>query len=414
MKVLMLTAYFPPEVGSAAHLFADLGCEFVRRGHVVTVMTGYPSYNVKPEDLPEHYRSGRYMEEEYGGIRVMRYRTLGLPRGNLYLRGTDQVASAVLSALVFLLKSADRPDIILVYSPPLFLGLAGMIVRWFRRGMVVINVQDLFPQSVIDLGLIRRPVLIKTLRAIESFIYRHADGMTAHSRGNAEYVVRHGANAARTIVAPNVVDTTEIQPGERDNPFRRRYEIPSDEFVVSFAGVLGYSQDLDTVIEAARLLLHDTRIKFYIVGDGVEKPRLLSLARGLANVRFLPMLQKKEYVELLHASDVCLSTLRASVRTPVVPSKILSIMAAGRPVVTAMALDGDAPALVRETQCGLCVEPENPDQLREAICRLAGDPALSASLGANGRRYAVDHLSLDVCVSLYENLFTSLTNIQKD
>jgi glycosyltransferase involved in cell wall biosynthesis len=172
---------------------------------------------------------------------------------------------------------------------------------------------------------------------------------------------------------------------------------------------LGYSQDLDIVLEAARILKDEnpqSDILFLIVGDGVERPRLEAKARqmGLNNVRFLPMQPREKYPAVLHASDIGLVTLHAEVRTPVVPSKILSIMAAGRPVVAAMNLDGDGPRLIAEARCGLCVPPEDPRALAGAVLKLYHDASLREELGRNGRQYAEEYLSLDRCVARYEVL----------
>jgi glycosyltransferase involved in cell wall biosynthesis len=134
---------------------------------------------------------------------------------------------------------------------------------------------------------------------------------------------------------------------------------------------------------------------------------------GLDNVRFLPMQPREKYPEVLHASDVCLVTLHKKVKTPVVPSKILSIMVAGRPVVAAMNLDEDGPCLIAEAGCGLCVPPEDPQALAEAVLKLYHDPSLREELGRNGRRYAEAHLSLQACVGRYEELLQRVAEEMK-
>lgn len=408
MRIFMLSAYFPPEVGSASHLFYELGSELVRRGHDVTVLTGYPSYNVDRSKLEPRYRSGLWMEEVISGIRVVRIRTVGMPRHIPVLRGIGQFTHALAQLFSGVFRTTGNADIVLVYSPPLFLGFTALVLRWFRNAKVVVNVQDLFPQSAIDLGLLRNPLLIDLFRKAESFLYRHVDAVTVHSAGNKDHVVRCGGNPSTTHIVPNVVDTRAIRPGPRNNAFRERYRVGGQEFVVSFAGVIGYSQDLDTVIDAAKLLASQRDVVFYIVGDGLEKERLMQRAEGMANVRFLPMLPKNEYAELLHASDVCLVTLRKEVQTPVVPSKILSIMAAGRPLVASLPLHGDAPALIRQAGCGICVEPENAEQMAEAIRSLYEQPHRSEEFGRKGRAYVEQYCSVEVFAEQYEKLFRAL------
>jgi colanic acid biosynthesis glycosyl transferase WcaI len=315
-------------------------------------------------------------------------------------------------ALAFFLAGLALPshDVAIVYSPPLPLGLTAWGLKKLRGIPFILNVQDLFPQSIIDLGLLRNRWLIRFFEAMERFVYQQANAITVHSEGNRQHIARKlGIEKAEKVrVIPNWVDTRFIQPGPRVNWFREEYNL-GNAFIVSFAGVLGYSQDLDIVLEAARILKDEnpqSDILFLIVGDGVERPRLKAKVHqmGLDNVRFLPMQPREKYPAVLHASDIGLVTLHAEVRTPVVPSKILSIMAAGRPVVAAMNLDGDGPRLIAEARCGLCVPPEDPQALAEAVLKLYHDPSLRQELGRNGRRYAEEHLSLEACVGRYEEL----------
>jgi glycosyltransferase involved in cell wall biosynthesis len=206
----------------------------------------------------------------------------------------------------------------------------------------------------------------------------------------------------------NPVDTKSIVPGHRNNGFRRRHQIGEEELIVSYAGILGYAQDLDSVIAAAAQMTTTCDVIFYIVGDGVEKSRLMKEGRGRKNIRFLPMLEKEEYLELLQASDVCLVTLQSSMKTPVVPAKIMSIMAAGRPLVGSMPLDGDAPKLIRDAGCGVCVEPGNVRDLAAAIKTVLENPSLAAQYSRSGRAYVEAHCSLEGCATAYERIFDEI------
>jgi glycosyltransferase involved in cell wall biosynthesis len=182
------------------------------------------------------------------------------------------------------------------------------------------------------------------------------------------------------------------------------------DFVVSFAGVMGYSQDLDVILDAAYRLHDKSEIRFLLVGDGVEKARLVdkSEAMNLENVHWMPMQPRERYPAILHASDVGLATLHADVQTPVVPSKILSVMASGRPILTALDLSGDAPKLVEEAEAGICLSPGDDKALAEAIYALYQDRARCEQLGQNGRSYAEAHLSHNATAKRYETIFESL------
>ncbi|MGA3243701.1 MAG: glycosyltransferase family 4 protein [Bacteroidota bacterium] len=409
MNLILVSAYFPPEVGSASHLYYELGTELVKRGHHVAILTGYPAYNIDQKALPVEYRSGWWMKERVNGMEVIRIRTIGMPRQIPVLRGLGQITLSLVLSFSGLFLTKGAFDVVLVYSPPLFLGWTAFILRRLKGMKAVLNVQDLFPQSAIDLGVLRSKFLINWFRRIESNLYRNSDLVVVHSPGNRDHVVSCGGSVSKVMVIPNMIDTKSIKPGERNNEFRRRHGISTDEYIVSFAGVIGLSQDIDTVIDAAKQMEHEQKILFYIVGDGLEKPRLMARAKGMSNVRFLPMLRKDEYVELLQASDICLATLRKEVRTPVVPSKIMSIMAAGRPLIAGLPLHGDAPKIIEAARCGICIEPENPPALAEAVRRIYQNPGLAQEYREHGRKFVEQHYSLEVCSTLYELAFKNLT-----
>jgi len=401
MRILLVTPYFPPEVGSAAHLYAELGGALRDRGHEVMVLTGLPRYHVlQPQ---EKGRRRPLAWQDYRGLKVLRVFNLDIPWDLPWLRGVDQLCSA-LSALAggALLPSFD---VALAYSPPLPLALAAWALSRARGRPLVLNVQDLFPQSPIDLGVLKNPGLIRFFRGMESFLYRHADLIVVHSEGNASYIAARGGAGEKVRVIPNWVDTGTLRPGRRQNGLRAELGLER-YFLVTFAGIMGYSQDLDTVVQAAARLKGREDIAFLLVGDGVEKGRLVQMAReqDLSRVFFLPLQPKERYGEVLTASDVCLATLRPEVGTPVVPSKILGIMAAARPVLAGMPLAGDAPRLVKEAGCGLCVPSGDPEALAQAILHLYAHPRLRGRMGARGRRYAVGHLSLNACAGRWESV----------
>lgn len=190
MKFRLVSSYFPPENGSASHLFYEIGSKLASWGHEVEVLTGFPSYHVDRNRLDPKYRKGLIFEEEMAGMRVLRVRTLCLPRGVHVLRGLDQFISAFIFFIRGLLAKGESPDATLVYSPPLPLGLAGWALSKLKGGLFILNVQDLFPQSAIDLGVLKNPWLIGGLRRLERFIYRRADLVTVHSVGNSRTIER--------------------------------------------------------------------------------------------------------------------------------------------------------------------------------------------------------------------------------
>ncbi len=402
MNVLLLTYYFPPEVGSASHLFYDLAKHLIKKGHNVTVVTGFPKYHVvAPVDK---YRNKVYLREVLDGINVIRLKTVSFPKTIPIVRGLDFVLTSLFLLLGGLVSG--KQDVILVYSPPLPLAFIAYFLNTLKNIPLIVNVQDLFPQSVIDLGLLKNRFLIHILESLEQFIYKKSTYISVHSDRSREHVIKKSNCSNKVVVIPNWVDVKTLRPSERMNNFRREHTFDS-QFLVSFAGVIGYSQDLDTVIEAAALLQTHKNITFVLVGDGVARNGLEKKVEALRldNVRFLPMQPRDRYPSILQASDVCLVTLRGKVTTPVVPSKLLSIMACGRPVIGSLPLNGVAPQIIKESKCGLCVEPENPDKLSEGILYLYNNPSKARAFGENGRNYAVKHFSSEVCIQRYEELF---------
>ena len=403
MRILILSEAFPPETKSASTLFFELAQSLVERGHEVAVITRQPRYNVADgTDL-----SAIPARETLAGIKVNRFKTPPLARTVPLIRGFEHF---ILGWIFFWggLR-LPRPDIILVYSPPLPLGITGYWLGRIKRCPVVVNIQDLYPQMVIDLGLLKNKFLIGVSRAMERSIYRKSDALTVHSDGNKEYVVAQGANKNSTEVVHNWVDTKLIKPAGRENDFSRKHGL-AGKFVVSFAGVMGFAQGLEVVVAAANLVKDKKDIAFVLVGDGVKQPELVKQAAGLnlANIIFVPTQPVALYPQILHASDLCLVTLKGDLVTPVVPGKMLSIMAAGKPVLASLPLTGDAPKIIEKYNCGIAVAPDDPGQLAEAVLKLYNDARLRQAMGERGRAAAVADFSRQACVDKYEKLFERL------
>ena len=343
--------------------------------------------------------------EQMGGFQVLRVDAPAIHNVGHVRRGLGQLWLPV--AFYRAACGLPRPDVIYVYSPPLTLGLAAHWLgrRW--RAPFVFNVQDLFPQNAIDLGALRNPLLIAFFRGLERFIYRRAAAIALHSEGNAAWLRRDGVEAAKLRVIPNWVDTQLHRPeaGATENRFRRELGL-EDRFTVLFAGGMGYAQDMETIVEAAARLRDDPRVVFLLVGDGSERAGVERRVRelGLANVRLLPFVPREDYPQLVAACDVGLVTLKKTMKTPVVPSKLPTYMASARPVIVGVNPESDAGALVRQADCGLLVPPGDPEAMAAAVRQLAGDSACGAALGANGRRYAAAHLSRAACVHQIERL----------
>jgi colanic acid biosynthesis glycosyl transferase WcaI len=406
----MLSAAFPPEITGSGNLYYELATSLVRAGHAVTVITAQPRQRLGEQRL--HGRPRRFLERlVVDGVDVLRPATLSLPLDRALSKGLDHFAIAATYLAAGLV--APRPDVILVYSPPLTLGVTGAWLARRHRAPMVFNAQDMFPQYAIDTGLLRSAALIRMFRAMERYVYRQAAAVSVHSDGNRRFLAARGVPLEKIHVVSNWADTDRITPQPRDNEFRREHGL-GDRFVVSYAGTMGWAQGLDGVIEAARLLRDERAIRLVLVGDGPRRRALESavVSFGLDNVRFLPLQPPDRYLSLLAASDACLISLNARLTTPVVPGKLFDIMAAGRAVVASVPRDGDAARIVAGAECGVVVDPASPADLAEAIRVLAASPASAEVFGKNGRFRAEMQYSRSVNTAAYERLLMRVSALR--
>jgi colanic acid biosynthesis glycosyl transferase WcaI len=403
---LLLTLYFAPDVAANAVIMTELAEELAALGHQVTVVTAFPHYagNV----IDRRYRGRLIQQEEYKSMRVVRtYLYTSLHKQRFLVRFLNYVSFNVLSTLAGIF--AGPQDIILAPSPPLTIGLSACIISRVRRIAYVYNVQDIYPDVVVKLGILRNPLVIAFSRWLERFVYSHARHITVLSEGFRANLLRKGVPAEKLTIIPNFVDVDFIRPLPRDNGFRQRFGLDG-RFVVLYAGNLGHSQSLERVLDCAALLQDQDHIAFVIVGNGSRKPYLEARAQqmGLSNMHFIPFQPREDVPEIYAAGDVSLVPLRKGIALDSVPSKAYTIMASGRPVIAAVDPGSDVWSLVKQAQCGLCVEPENPHALAEAIYALYADPTLRERLGRNGREHVVQHYTRQAVAKQYNELLTSI------
>jgi len=400
---MMLTDRYWPEVRSSAHLLYELSREMVQRGHDVTVVTRVPD-----DYLSDGSATAPAGWSSVNGVSVLRLATRLTTSKRPIFRGLDQMA------LRWTLRNAlrglsGRADVALVYSPPLPLASAARAYERQSGCPFVLNVQDLYPQTAIDLGLMKSRPLIRFAERMEAKAYESAARIVVHSSGNRAFLQERKQVGDKVRVIYNWVDLDAVRPGDRHNAFRRQFNF-RDRFVISYAGVMGYAQDLSPVITAAAQMSGDADVVFVLVGDGVLRARWEAMAAELraSNVVFLPMQSKETYSELLAASDACLVPLDGTLTTPVVPGKLQAIMAAGRPAVALARAGGDTPKLVDASGAGICLDPSDAAGLREVLRSLKSAPEVGREMGMRGRRFAEAHFSLKQAADDYEALFVEV------
>jgi len=384
MKVLLLHMRFHPDVTGTAPLVTALATDLVKKGADVTVIASRPHYGTNGTGAS---LGGMWFERSvHEGVRVYRTR-VHVPRNTGAVhRSLNYLSYNLLSTIGAIAGSGY--DVCLCVNPPITVGMTGMLVQLLRGTPLVFVVQDVWPDCLRAIGQLRSRALFRVFQLLEKMIYERATRVVVVSEGMKEHLLDKGVPAAKLAVIPNWADVEEIQPLPKKNPFRERYEL-NGEFVVLFAGNIGFNSQLDMVVDAARLLRDHRSIRILIVGEGNVKPALVRRAAelGVDNLQFLPRQRQEQVPEMLAACDLGLVTLNGKLGKLNVPSKTYPIMASARPVLASVGRDSEVCRLIQEADCGFWVPPDDSRKLADAILSLAGQPERLKSAGWNGRKY---------------------------
>ena len=270
MRCLFVTHYFPPETGAAPSRLYDWARRLAAWGHQVTVVAPVPNYP-RGRIFPE-YRDRFFYEERVGNLRVLRTRIYVNRSAGFAQRMLSYFSFVFCSILVGIIK-VRRQDVVLVESPPLFLGLSGLVLKTCLRAKMVLNVSDLWPETAVAMGIVRNRFLIQLSVGLEEFLYRQSCLVTAQT----QYMVADIRKRVKVPVAliTNGVDLEVFSDGALGKREAQRVAFNfSNKFVVGYTGLFGMAQDLDLVLDAAELLRNVPDILFALFGDGPEKQRL--------------------------------------------------------------------------------------------------------------------------------------------
>jgi colanic acid biosynthesis glycosyl transferase WcaI len=402
MKILAIAINYWPETTGIGP-FAAGRCEYLaQHGHSVTVCTAFPYY---PQWKTWDGWRGRLRMEQYrNGVRIRRLRIYVPARATPVRRILHEgsfIAAAIANAI-----GADRPQVIFTVSPPLGLAFAaiGLSRRW--RVPYIFHVADLQPDAAVELGMLRRPALTRSLYALERLAYRKAAMVSTLTDAMRRRLVAKGLPAHKLALAPDWADRTlfTIPLEGGDAEFRSRHRLDGRVLVVH-AGNMGVKQGLEVVVRAAALArTRYPELMFLLVGDGAARARLEqeSKALRLDNLRFLPLLPSDEFHELLAAADICVVSQQRCVADNVFPSKTLTLLAAGRPVVASLSEGSEVARVLQDSGAGVRCEAENPAALLDSVAALARDRARRTAMAAAGRTWAATHWSRDTILREFE------------
>lgn len=411
MNLLVLCPHFAPDLAPTGEVMTQIAHQLVERGHRLHVVTSLPWYvhhAVEPE-----WKGAYVLHEDTDWGRITRVHPFPTDKRNIPARALGFAGFTGLGGLAALV-SRSRPDAVLAMSPPLTLGAAGWAAARAHRVPFVFNIQDVFPDVAVELGAITDPRVIAVASWLERETYLRADAVTVLSDDLRSNVVakisgRRGAagDPGKVRVIPNFIDTTWIRPMERENAYRREHGLTGKQ-VVMYAGNVGFSQSLDLVLAAASHLAHDPDVVFVINGGGSARPSLEQAAAGLPNVRFVDMAPKERLPEVAAAADVHVVPLKAGLARSSVPSKLYTILAAGRPVVASVDPGTEVANTVEAAGAGLAVPPDDAEAFTKAVVRLVQAPEEAMTMGDAGRRFVERWASPAAVAESYEALFAEL------
>ena len=405
-RVLFLSHYFPPECNAPAWRVFEVCRRWVRWGWDVTVVTCVP--NSPQGRAYEDYRNRLWQWETVEGIRLLRLWTyLAANRGRV--RRTLNYLSYMLSAC---LASGwlERPDVIVATSPHIFCGWAGAIVSLLKRRPLVLDIRDIWPESIGAVGAISSQAVLAALGVLERAMYVRAAHIVTVGEGYRQRLIARGVPAERISIVTNGVDAEIFHPQPGGEEIRSRYGLGA-AFVCIYAGTIGMACGLEVVLAAAEMLRLQGRqdIRFLLVGDGAERHALQQRCRslGLDNVTFAGRQDRRDVPRFLAAADAVLVHLkrREAFRT-VLPSKIFEAASMAKPII--LGVEGCAAELVRAAGAGLCITPEDPQGLLDAIETLAGDPPGRQAMGQAGHDYVTRHFDRSALARAYLDIVSRL------
>ena len=386
MRILFLTAYFPPEIGAAQTRTHELAARLVKVGHTVHMLTTFPNY---PSGIvPPEWRGKFFWHGTDTGINLHRVWSYATPNRGFLRRILGHFSFAFFACVVAPFLPAV--DVVIVESHPLFNGIAGAFISLIKRARNVLNVSDLWPQSAVEMGVLKNPLVIRIAEAVEMFSYRRASLILAMAQGIRKAIIEEGIDPSKVKLFLNAVDYELFRPNGEGLEIRRKIGSRRARICGALRRNDRTSARPTNHLRPAALCLEagQSRIRFVLAGDGAEKALLQSEVsrRRLTNVLFIDPVPKRDLPSLLNAADAILVCLRnLKIFEGVVPTKILEGMSCGKPILGAVA--GEAAGLVRAADAGICVGPENPQGMRDAILSLMADPQGCALMGQRGREF---------------------------
>jgi len=409
MRLLVLGINYAPEKTAVAPFTTGLCEHLSSEGHEVSVITAFPYY---PEwKTWEGYRGHWFQDERINDVAIRRVWHYVPNRASKLLQRLTHDISFTLSAFAAGLFAGEF-DAIYCASPPPTLALTAYVLAKIHRKPYLIKLTDLASEAALATGILGEGILVRLARAIERFVYRKAEIIVCLCQSFIEKLASCGIPREKLQLIPDWGDTQKIYPILQPVAFRSANGISSEQFVVIHTGNMGKKQDLMNVVRAAELSQGTLNLLWVLVGTGEERPLIAGeiARRRLTNIRLLPLQPVEGLAEMYSAADILLLNQKAAVKDAVIPSKLLTYMAAGRAVLAAVSEKSEAARQILNAQCGVQISAEDPMAMVEAVSQLRQDVAFRRKLGANGRAYALLNFTKQRVLLEYDELFQRVSS----
>jgi colanic acid biosynthesis glycosyl transferase WcaI len=384
MRILVSSQTFHPDHSGIALYATDLACYLAEQGHSVTVVTGFPFYPHWKKRIGD--RGCFFRKEQQMSVRIFRG-YLYVPKRVTAVRRMLHEGTFLVFAFFNFLRCGPQ-DCIVILSPPMLLGLLGIVFKRIWRCQFILHVQDLQTDAAESLAMIKQTWVVRILLRLETFIYHHSTWVATITVGMWRKLVAKGVPKEKLGVHYNWIDVATASKPRPSGRFRLRYPHLQQKFLVAYAGNIGIKQGVDILVRTAQMMQSEACVHFLIIGEGADKPRLMALTREtrLNNLTLLPFLNQDDYFDMLEDIDVAFVAQKANAGNVFFPSKLLGIMAMAKPVLISADLDSELASVVTQAACGLASAADDVEGLARNVRLLMANRQLVNELGRNGRR----------------------------
>lgn len=408
MKLLILTQYFPPEIGAPQNRLYELALRLQKKGVEISVLTAMPNY---PQmKIHQNYKGKCYCKETLNELKIH--------RAWIYVSQSKSIISRLLNYFSFVISAffigafkLKKQDVLMVESPPLFLGITAYFLAKLKGAKLLFNVSDLWPESAEKLGIISNKFLLSMATKLEEVCYKKSSLISGQTQGIVNNISTRFPNK-NVYWLKNGVDINfyDVNKEIEKDAWKNENNYSNEDFILFYGGIIGHAQGLEVILNAAKKLEEYKNIKFVLLGNGPEKEKLIKLRDELklTNLRFFDAVQKSEMQRIIMSTNATIIPLkRLDLFKGAIPSKIFENLALKKPII--LGVEGEAEELfIKQGKCGVSFIPEDSEDLAKQILKLYNDRNLVVELGENGLKYVSENFNRD---KIAEEFYNQISNL---